>query len=311
MADGVFSPDGRWMWTGDEWIPAPPNSEPENASDIVGTPVNEGPRAQTESSISEPTSATMPMNTMNAPPPSSRKISQVIPSGYPPQMEVKETPPSSQTISQLPSGYPPQMEVKETPPIPVGFVQGGGPPLAQSSTGPIAPEAQPISQQGMPMEMDSRQIVVPWVGVGLIVFSLLLPYWSFLGIGTSGFELMGASGEVFDGFCPQVTYDGQDDCDVKLMFVVSTSIFLLSPVIYLLSAIIGGVLIRMKKNPKILAIIHLGCFGLFIICELLLLGTEDATVGAGAAMGFYVGSLAPGLWFLDGVEIRIMGDLKS
>ena len=66
-----------------------------------------------------------------------------------------------------------------------------------------------------------------------------------------------------------------------------------------------------KKNPKILAIIHLGCFGLFIICELLLLGAEDATAIDRAAMGFYVGSLAPGLWFLDSVEIRIMGDLKS
>ena len=25
MAGGVFSPDGKYMWTGDEWIPAPPN----------------------------------------------------------------------------------------------------------------------------------------------------------------------------------------------------------------------------------------------------------------------------------------------
>ena len=26
MADPIFSPDGKWMWTGDEWIPAPPTS---------------------------------------------------------------------------------------------------------------------------------------------------------------------------------------------------------------------------------------------------------------------------------------------
>ena len=26
MADPVFSPDGKWMWTGSEWIPAPPSS---------------------------------------------------------------------------------------------------------------------------------------------------------------------------------------------------------------------------------------------------------------------------------------------
>jgi hypothetical protein len=30
MSDPVISPDGKWMWTGDEWIPAPPGSN--NAS---------------------------------------------------------------------------------------------------------------------------------------------------------------------------------------------------------------------------------------------------------------------------------------
>jgi tetratricopeptide (TPR) repeat protein len=26
MADPIFSPDGKWMWTGSDWIPAPPSS---------------------------------------------------------------------------------------------------------------------------------------------------------------------------------------------------------------------------------------------------------------------------------------------
>ena len=26
MSDPIFSPDGKWMWTGSEWIPAPPSS---------------------------------------------------------------------------------------------------------------------------------------------------------------------------------------------------------------------------------------------------------------------------------------------
>ena len=26
MADGTYSPDGKFMWTGTEWIPAPPNA---------------------------------------------------------------------------------------------------------------------------------------------------------------------------------------------------------------------------------------------------------------------------------------------
>jgi len=28
MAEPTFSPDGKWMWNGDEWIPAPPDHEP-------------------------------------------------------------------------------------------------------------------------------------------------------------------------------------------------------------------------------------------------------------------------------------------
>jgi len=26
MTDQMLSPDGKWMWTGSEWIPAPPSS---------------------------------------------------------------------------------------------------------------------------------------------------------------------------------------------------------------------------------------------------------------------------------------------
>ena len=28
MADPIISPDGEWMWTGSDWIPAPPESTP-------------------------------------------------------------------------------------------------------------------------------------------------------------------------------------------------------------------------------------------------------------------------------------------
>ena len=28
MGEPTFSPDGKWMWNGDEWIPAPPDQEP-------------------------------------------------------------------------------------------------------------------------------------------------------------------------------------------------------------------------------------------------------------------------------------------
>ena len=34
MTDPVISPDGKWMWTGSEWIPAPPTSAPHADSTI-------------------------------------------------------------------------------------------------------------------------------------------------------------------------------------------------------------------------------------------------------------------------------------
>jgi hypothetical protein len=34
MADSIISPDGKWMWTGDDWIPAPPSSESEVQQNI-------------------------------------------------------------------------------------------------------------------------------------------------------------------------------------------------------------------------------------------------------------------------------------
>ena len=33
MADPIFSPDGKWMWTGSEWIPAPPIEAPKEKID--------------------------------------------------------------------------------------------------------------------------------------------------------------------------------------------------------------------------------------------------------------------------------------
>jgi len=38
MPDPIFSPDGKWMWTGSEWIPAPPqemNAKPSGINDSV------------------------------------------------------------------------------------------------------------------------------------------------------------------------------------------------------------------------------------------------------------------------------------
>ncbi len=60
MADPVFSPDGKWMWSGTEWIPAPPDSGQQHITmqdsviggDVVSnTTIHNDPTAVTEAVI--------------------------------------------------------------------------------------------------------------------------------------------------------------------------------------------------------------------------------------------------------------------
>ena len=60
MADPVFSPDGKWMWSGSEWIPAPPGQAGQQLNmqdsviggDVVhNTTINNDPTAVTEAVI--------------------------------------------------------------------------------------------------------------------------------------------------------------------------------------------------------------------------------------------------------------------
>ena len=87
------------------------------------------------------------------------------------------------------------------------------------------------------------------------------------------------------------------------MFIIAAAMLVLSPIVYLLSAIIACVLIATKKGAiKILAFIHFGYFGLFILASVF--GTldfidESFSVLGFASIGFYMASLAPGLWFVD------------
>lgn len=42
MADSTISPDGEWMWTGSDWIPAPPETSPsEMQSEMIDARLNE------------------------------------------------------------------------------------------------------------------------------------------------------------------------------------------------------------------------------------------------------------------------------
>ena len=60
MDDAVISPDGKWMWSGTEWIPAPPNQSPQQlnmqdsviAGDVISnTTIHNDPSVVTEAVI--------------------------------------------------------------------------------------------------------------------------------------------------------------------------------------------------------------------------------------------------------------------
>ena len=214
----------------------------------------------------------------------------------------------------VPAQQQPPQPVAQPVPQPMaqtGFAQPVMQQQIPQMTGQVQPQLQAFPQQGMamvPMEKDTGRKVVPWVGVGLIVLSLVLPYVSVLGFGITGIDMLGYMGEAFEG-ADALSEDGDDsggdDMDLGFkgtMFLVAAAMMVFSPLVYLLSAIAGGILIGMNKSPKIPAIIHLGYFGLFIIAASI--GTidifdESLSVIGFVGIGFYVGSLAPGLWFVD------------
>lgn len=122
MSDKVFSPDGYWMWTGTEWIPAPPKSIPgetghenidlvsfaeqikpvENEVDPLLSFASTLPKPQTEE-ISynhiKRLEFTTPVQNLPWPPPLPNQIA-----GHPPHKEFNLVSPSNYKRSQRPQG---------------------------------------------------------------------------------------------------------------------------------------------------------------------------------------------------------------
>jgi len=109
----------------------------------------------------------------------------------------------------------------------------------------------------------------------------------------SGFEMLGYIGDMA-GMAAEDPDEGSGsggDGGSFELIIVPMLMFGLSPLFYILTAIIGGILAALKKNTMILGSIHLGYFGLFFVLSM-------ATTFFGyhvhdlAGMGFWIGSLA-------------------
>lgn len=177
------------------------------------------------------------------------------------------------------------------------------PAQEQSLWAPAQSAAQPVFLT----ETKKKIYIAPWVGVGLIVFMLIMPFVqvSFegenIGESMSGFEIIGEMGEAAsesdgggDG--------GGDDFDMGdipeewVLFGIAILMLMFSPVVYLLFAIISTGLLAFKKHTLVVGILHLLFFAVFFACSVL--GTiefEGFTMSAHANMagwGFFGAGLA-------------------
>ena len=109
----------------------------------------------------------------------------------------------------------------------------------------------------MYVKEEESQSKIPWIGVGLILVSLFMPYISVLGFGISGFELMGLSGELLgaigeDGGEVADDTDSDDFGDLGttgIALAIGVIMFVFSPFLFMLSAIISGIILLMKRSP--------------------------------------------------------------
>ena len=155
-------------------------------------------------------------------------------------------------------------------------------------------DASTDANVAMNMDDGPSRYYAPFIAVLLILVSLFLPYMNFAGLlEVSGFEMLGYIGDMA-GMAAEDPDEGSGsggDGGSFELIIVPMLMFGLSPLFYILTAIIGGILAALKKNTMILGSIHLGYFGLFFVLSM-------ATTFFGyhvhdlAGMGFWIGSLA-------------------
>ena len=185
------------------------------------------------------------------------------------------------------------------------------PDLTGAAFGAPAPASISMPQMNQPQvvyvqEEKSPGRVIPWIGVGVILLSLFMPYVSILGIfEISGFEMIGFMGEIADmasddtGSSDSDGYDepGGDDQGLgseEMTLLIAFFMFGLSPLVFLFSGITSGILLLMKKSTKIMGILHLSYAVIFLFFAILSPSFEDISIFSFVGFGFYLGAFSGG-----------------
>ena len=182
--------------------------------------------------------------------------------------------------------------------------------------------------------------VAPWIGIGLIFVSLMLPFFEFSHdeLSTSeekeacggflagmkgaaegddfteidfdeyhcplnGFETMGYVGDVAnaidtdeDDSSSSSSDDDSDGDSKETFFLISFFMFMFSPFVFLLVALISSLMLAMRKHPVIMGALHLIYFALFLAFSAmggLDIGVDELHVHSNfAGIGVYIGAMA-------------------
>ena len=204
----------------------------------------------------------------------------------------------------IPAGQPAVVQPAAAPVMPQ-------PDLTGATFGAPAPASISMPQMNQPQvvyvqEEKSSKKIIPWIGVAVILLSLIMPYVSFFGIvEVSGLEMLGFIGEVAEA-ASEDSGDGGDggsgdssDDDFSLgsegmALLIAAFVFVFSPLVFLLTSITSAILLLMKKSTKIVGIIHLSYVGIFFVAAILSPSLGELSIFSIIGFGFYLGAFSGG-----------------
>ena len=192
------------------------------------------------------------------------------------------------------------------------------PGLTGATFGAPAPVSISMPQMNQPQvvyvqEEKSSSRIIPWIGVGVILFSLFMPYISFsfdddFSFDISGFEMIGFMGEIAEmasddaGSSDSDGYDepGGDDQGLgsdEMTLLIAFFMFGLSPLVFLISGITSAILLMLKKSTKVMGILHMSYVGIFAVFAILSPSLGDLSIFSIIGFGFYIGACSGGALF--------------
>lgn len=277
MAGPTFSPDGHWMWTGDEWIPAPPKSE------IVATDRLDHALL---ASVSKATNV------------HDRELARMA--GYfdtnrDGRIDRYEMEQAARASTIGPTGAAP------------GFNRSMIETRQAIQRGPqVMPQPNSItSPPVLIMPQQQSNLVVAFIGVAVIVVSLFLPYISVLGlVEYTGVEMMLEATELLtelseDGIDGGVNENAEveDGAEVNLTLeewalVLATLMLFVSPFVYALIALVAGGVLLTGQDVRWIGVGHMGYSLIFLICGALSATPLETSIMDFLGVGFYMGSFA-------------------